>query len=250
MIPHTSIGPCVIFHSNSKDHYQLSNLYGTEVIVKKGSTLGADRDYRFPSAEHAYQCAQKVHTPWAHWEVGGKFADWNYVFDIMNEHGKYSLKHWKRKNMIGILAKFVINHPKTFGVKLVSLNKKLSVSKERWFPIFEAKYRGKLKDMLLKTSGTLVEHDRKAMTRLGKWGGLVKEGVLYGPNVMGKLLTEYRDSIRPKRAPKRAHSDIKVVGHMTLEQSVDAKFKKARVEGNIIDITDTLEEQIIANSEP
>lgn len=246
----TLSGPCVKFHSNSKDHFQLSNLYGTEVIVKKGSTVGADRDYVFPSAEHAYQCAQKVSSLWKHWEVGGIFADWDHVFDIMNEHGNYSMKYWKKKNMIGILAKFVINHPKTFGIRLCDPNYAMSISKERWFPIFDAKFKGDLKDMLLKTSGTLVEHDRKAGTRPSKWGGLVKDGVLYGNNHMGKLLTQYRDSIRPKRAPKRAHSDLEVVGHMTLEQSVDARFKKAKLEGKVIDITDTLEEQIIANSEP
>jgi len=242
----TLSGPCVKFHSNSKEHYQFSNLYNTEVIVKKGSTLGADRDYVFPSAEHAYQCVQKVQSPWAHWEVGGKFANWNYVFGIMNEHGKYSITHWQKKNMIGILAKFVINHPKTFGVSLVLPDYEMSVSKERWFPIFHAKYKGDLKDMLLKTSATLVEHDRKAGARPSKWGGLVKDGVLYGNNTMGKLLTQYRDSIRPKGSKR----DLEVVGHLTLEQSVDARFKKARLEGKVIDITDTLEEQIIANSAP
>lgn len=238
----TLTGPCVKFYSNSKTHYQFSNLYGTEVIIKKGSTAGADRDYVFPSAEHAYQCAQKVSSLWKHWEVGGIFADWDHVFDIMNEHGNYSMKHWKKKNMIGILAKFVINHPKTFRIRLCDPNYAMSISKERWFPIFDAKFKGDLKDMLLKTSGTLVEHDRKAGTRPSKWGGLVKDGVLYGNNHMGKLLTQYRDSIRPKR-------DLEVVGHVTLEQSVDARFKKARLEGKVIEI-DTLEEQIIANSEP
>ena len=242
-------GPCVRFHSNSKEHYQFSNLHAAEVIVKKGSTLGADRDYRFPSAEHAYQCVQKVQTPWAHWEVGGKFARWEYVFDIMNEHWKYGIKYWQKKNMIGILAKFVINHPKTFGVNLVAPNYAMSISKERWFPIFDAKFKGDLRSMLLHTSGTLVEHDRKAATRPSKWGGLVKNGVLYGNNIMGKLLTQYRDSIRPKRAPKRAHSDLEVVGHVTLEQSVDARFKKARLEGKVIEI-DTLHSDILANSTP
>ena len=113
----TLTGPCVKFHSNSKDHYQFSNLYGEEVMIEKG-TKGADRDYVFPSAEHAYQCVQKVQTPWAHWEVGGKFANWEYVFGIMEEHGNYSMGHWQKKNMVGILAKFVINHPRTFGIGL------------------------------------------------------------------------------------------------------------------------------------
>jgi hypothetical protein len=74
--------------------------------------------------------------------------------------------------------------------------------------------------------------------------GGVKAGVLYGNNIMVKLLTQFRDSIRPKRT----HSEV--VGHVTLEQSVDARFKKAKLEDKVIDISDTIEEQIIANSEP
>jgi hypothetical protein len=68
-----------------------------------------------------------------------------------------------------------------------------------------------------------VEHDRKAATRPSKWG--VKAGVLYGNNIMVKLLTQFRDSIRPKRT----HSEV--VGHVTLEQSVDARFKKSKAGG-------------------
>ena len=107
-----------------------------------------------------------------------------------------------------------------------------------------------VKNMLLKTSGTLVEHDRKAGSRPSKWGGLVKDGVLYGSNHMGKLLTQYRDSIRPKSVPKRPASDLEVVGQVTLEQSVNAKFKKAKLEGKVIDISEDIGDKIIANSTP
>ena len=131
--------------------------------------------------------------------------------------------------MIGILAKLVISHPKTFGVKLKPMDG-MDTSKQRWFPIFAAKFEGDLKSMLLKTSGMLVEHDRKAKVRKGKWGGLVQNGVLYGPNIMGKLLTMFRDSMRPKR-------DIEEVGHSSVEEVVAKKFKKARLEGKVVDLT-------------
>lgn len=219
--------PSVTFHSNSTSNYQLSNLYGCSVEL-----MGT-----FPSAEHAYQYLQKVDGSHEDWCVGGKFADWDYVLGIVNEHKSIRKEFWKKKNMIGILAKLVISHPKTFGVKLKPMDG-MDTSKQRWFPIFAAKFQGDLKSMLLKTSGMLVEHDRKAKVRVGKWGGLVQNGVLYGPNIMGKLLTMFRDSMRPKRVPKRVPKrDIEEVAHSSVEEVVAKKFKKARLEGKVVDLT-------------
>lgn len=218
----------VTFHSNSKKYYEFSNFYECKVPF---------HDLVFPSAEHAYQCLQKVEGSYEDWCVGGKFADWEYVLGIMNEHKPIRKEYWNKKKMIGILAKLVITHPKTFGIKLKQVDEDLAVSVDRWFPILNAKFQGDLKDMLLKTSGTLVEQDRMAMLRLGKWGGLVKDGVLYGPNIMGHLLTKFRDSIRPKRPI----AEVEEVAHMSTLDVVEAKFKKARTEGKVVDLTDTSE---------
>jgi hypothetical protein len=231
MIPTTTVSRSVTFYSNSKKHHQFSNLYECKVTVD-GKT--------FPSSEHAYQCLQKVDGSHEDWCIGGKYADWDYVLGVINEHRKVSAEHWKKKNMIGVLAIQVIRHPKTFGVKLLPPNHAMSISKERWLPILDAKFKGDLLSQLLKTSGILVEQDRKAKVRKGKWGGLVHNGVLYGPNIFGNMLTAFRDSKRPKRAAPDREPDIEEVGHTTLEQAVDARFKKARTEGRVVDLSDEL----------
>ncbi len=238
MIPTTTVSRSVTFYSNSKKHFQFSNLYKCNVTVD-GKT--------FPSSEHAYQCLQKVNGSHEDWCVGGKFADWEYVLGVINEHRSkpVSAEHWKKKNMIGVLAIQVIRHPKTFGVKLLASNNEMSISKERWFPILDAKFKGDLLSQLLKTSGILVEQDRKAKVRKGKWGGLVHEGVLYGPNIFGNMLTAFRDSKRPKRAAPEP--DIEEVGHTTLEQAVDARFKKARTEGRVVDLSEEPEVNTVVN---
>ena len=227
IIPTTPVSRSVTFYSNSKKHHQFSNLYECKVTVD-GKT--------FPSSEHAYQYIQKVDGSHEDWCVGGKFADWDYVLGVINEHRKVSVEHWKKKNMIGVLAIQVIRHPKTFGVKLLPPNHAMSISKERWLPILDAKFQGGMLSQLLKTSGILVEQDRKAKVRKGKWGGLVQGGVLYGPNIFGNMLTAFRDSKRPKRPA--ADMDIEEVGHTTIEQAVDARFKKARTEGRVVDLSE------------
>lgn len=215
-IQHCTVqGPSVTFRSE----HPLSNLYECKVTLH-GLT--------FPSAEHAYQYIQRVdngnHEDW----TVGKFADAKYVTGVARE--------WKKikKGPVGTLAKIVVSHPKTFGIKLKPRNT-LDISKERWFPILRAKFQGELKELLLNTTGTLVQLDEKARVRPGKWGGLVQKGVLYGPNIMGHMLTAFRDDMR-RRAPKRKR-DIEEIGHMNAEQAVQAKFKKAGAEGRVVDLS-------------
>ena len=63
-----------------------------------------------------------------------------------------------------------------------------------------------------------------------KWGGLLHDGVLYGPNIMGYLIHMFRDMSQPI---------IEVVHKSTLEV-VDEKFKKARrMKDIVVDLSDT-----------
>ena len=219
MIPSTPISHSVSFDTN-KNH-KLCNLYTCKVNIG---------NLTFPSAEHAFQCLQRIQGNYEDWCIGGKFASWEYVLGVMREHNKMNSPG---KELIGKLAEIVVNHPKTFGIKLKPMNEDMAISRERWFPIFKAKFQGELKDILLNTSGTLVQHDTSARTRVWRWGGLVQGNVLYGENIMGNLLTSFRDCIRRKRS-----AEVLEVGHTTIEQAVDAKFKKARTEGTIVDLSD------------
>ena len=189
-------------------------------------TLG---DLTFPSAEHAFVCLQYATENYQDWCIGGKFADWDYVLGIRREHEDTD-PPWKEKKLIGELAIYALQHPKTFGLKTKPMDVAMATSKERWFPIFHAKYQGELKDVLLNTTGTIVQYDDQARERPWRWGGLVHNGVLYGENILGHLLTEFRDMIRPKEV-------LEVVHKSTLDV-VDEKFEKAKTEGKVVDLTD------------
>ena len=99
------------------------------------------------------------------WEVGGKFSDWDYVLERVNEGRTKPLtvNHWKKKNMIGILAKWVIRRPFMFGLDISQVSneefERWSTSEDTWYPVFESKYQGDLLKDLLKTEGELIEFD-------------------------------------------------------------------------------------------
>lgn len=117
----SSIPQCTVHNSSvgfNWDHsVELNNLYECKV------TIG---NLTFPSAEHAYQCLQRVEGNYEDWTIGGKFADWDYVLGIRNEH-ETTDHGWK---LIGDLARYVILHPKTFGLNLKPMDN-LDTSKER-----------------------------------------------------------------------------------------------------------------------
>ena len=139
---------------------KFSNYFGVEVNV----TIG-DTEQTFPSAEHAYQAA-KCKGDLSEWQVGGKFSDWDYVLERVNEgrNKPLTVNHWKKKNMIGILAKWVIRRPFMFGHDISQVSneefERWSTSEDTWYPVFESKYQGDLLKDLLKTEGELIEFDR------------------------------------------------------------------------------------------
>ncbi len=224
-----------LVHSGGKTP-QLSNLFACEVEVG---------GVKYPSAEHAYQgrkCEDQDE-----WLVGGKYSDWDWVMARVNEGRKVPLstKHWKAKNMIGILAKWVIKRPFMFGLKYITPTDSLefhiwTVRESTWFPIFEGKFKGDLLDSLLKTEGQLVEFDRFAKSDT-KWGGKIVDYEVVGQNEMGKLLTKFRDSKRPKRKrEEEVEEPVKALKTMTQEQVIKAAFAKAAAEGAMIEIDQDL----------
>jgi len=224
---HTAVENSVVYHICPADS-ELSNLYECEIQIGR---------LTFPSASHAFHCLQKVDKrSYPDWCVGGKFTDWDYVLDKVNKRSLKPInkKYWKKKKLIGVLAEQAIKHRKTFNVRLKPRDDRLCVSKKRWFPILRAKFKGKLKKKLLETSGVLVSLDKKAKKRNSMWGGMVENGVLYGSNNMGNMLTSFRDYLKDKKRPR---VDIEVVGHMSLDESINNRFKKARLEGRVVDLT-------------
>lgn len=226
---------CTLVHSNGKEP-TLSNFFGCEVVVN---------GCKYPSAEHAYQASKCQDQD--EWLVGGKYSDWDWVMARVNEGRKVPLstKHWKSKKMIGVLAKWVSVRPYMFGLKAIAFANQeafdtWSVQESTWFPIFEGKFQGDLLSSLLKTKGQLVEFDRFAKEGT-KWGGKVIDNKVVGANEMGKLLTKFRDSKRPKR--KREEEDnepVKALKTMTQEEVIKAAFAKAAADGVMIEIDQDL----------
>ena len=152
------------FNSRKKEPYcKLSNFYTCTVKLADG--------WVFPSSEHAYQYLAKTHPDEdaRRWLVGGKFSNWDYVRGVIDEHNQRQKlkskqlklgKSWK-ETQIGILAKFVINHPTVFKV-----NTKFDRHKQTfnfWKPILLAKFQqhNDLKTVLLGTGNkVLLEFSR------------------------------------------------------------------------------------------
>ena len=76
----------------------------------------------YPSAEHAYQCLQKTEGSRVDWQVGGRYSDWDFVYDTLNKEREtdnkkpLSTASWQtKKRQIGILAVLVIRRPEFVG---------------------------------------------------------------------------------------------------------------------------------------
>ena len=217
----------VRFYSNaSAPLHVLSNFYGSHCVID-GET--------YPSAEHAYQCLQKIVGSRVDWQVGGRFTDWDFVYDTVNaERQSHKLKplsdsRWKKKKQIGILAVLVIRRPELFDLTLVDINsmdveerlrydtRSLSYE-ERWYPIFKSKYSNQaILSVLVNTSPhPLIEFKRGAHKKIVEtfnknghsnelahkaevWGAYNYGREIWGQNVTGVNLTRFRDSL--KRAP-------------------------------------------------
>ena len=233
--PSDSCAERTLIHSGSKCP-EMSNFYGCQVEVG---------GLKYPSVEHAYQASKcKDQTDWL---CGGRYSDYAWVLARVNEgrSSSLSVKHWKAKNMIGILAKWVISRPYMFGLEYVGPTdpaefEAWTVAESTWFPIFDGKFQGVMLDNILKTKGQLVEFDRFAKPDT-KWGAKVskEDGSIVGKNVMGQLLTRYRDSKRPKRKRDEGPSTpVKVSKVMTQAEVLAAAFKEAEASGDMIVIDD------------
>ena len=219
----------VRFYSNATaPMHILSNFYGSHCVIG---------DETYPSAEHAYQCLQKIQGSREDWQVGGRFCDWDFVYDTVNTDRisqklkPLSASRWKKKRQIGILAVLVIRRPELFDLNLVDIDSMsvderkrydtLSLSYEnRWYPIFEAKYSNDaIRTVLTNTyPHPLVEFKRGAHKKILQafnknghsnmlahkaevWGAYNNGKEIWGQNVTGFNLSRFRDSLKKPAPP-------------------------------------------------
>ena len=181
----------IYFGSNSvRPNNMLSNFHASE-FEYEGST--------WPSSEHAYVALERMEKIDRHRFVkGGDLSTLESGFKIMGLENK--IKFWSQKSNVGIVAKMATrpDMAKKLGLHLFALNEEYRTDEyliRAFTAIITAKYNSnpKAKAALMSTnSKTLVEFSRGAQreTLLGKpprWNALVKDGVLYGDNLMGKI---------------------------------------------------------------
>jgi predicted NAD-dependent protein-ADP-ribosyltransferase YbiA (DUF1768 family) len=130
------------------------------------------------------------------WIIGGKYAKYSNIAEL-----KANPEYWKKREMIGIVAKMRGNRMRS--------NKPTITKQEAidiWIPILKAKFNNnpRVLDVLRKTENTtLVEVSNRLHTKpIGdwikhKWEGHVHKdtGLRYGHNWMGDILMQIRSEL-------------------------------------------------------
>lgn len=172
----------------------------------------------YPSAEHIYQMQLKVDPSCFHmFECGGVLGSVESGFRAMGFKDKKlqsSVKYWGptkssgRPAMVGIVAKMAVNKPsRVEGLKLKAKPEFGFTDQELidiFVPILKAKwkcfkaFRDALKSVPKDT--TLIEFSRSAERevkayRSPRWSGLIKNGLLYGQNLCGRIMALVRDEM-------------------------------------------------------
>lgn len=150
----------------------------------------------FPSAEHYYvayfKCSELNDAE--RLAIGGDLSTWDGMKVVYprldNATIERKIKYWKRRDMIGIIAK-------KFGSQFrVRRNRETDTFNE-WVVVLHYKYHQNKqhRDVLLSTGEKhLVEFDRMAKPET-IWGGKVVNGIVVGQNQMGKLMMDARKSL-------------------------------------------------------
>ena len=183
----------------------------------------------YPSAEHAYQALKFPAKLRKRFAVGGdlaSFSAFRWFFPAREVDKK--IAYWRRKEMVGVVAKMVSNekHAKAAGLPPPSFE--LGCTPESFFEINLSKYTRsfELRQVLLGTGARyLLEFVRSAERQelngggRCRWGGLVKDPaqsgaagwLLIGENRMGRCLMWVREELRRRRACAQPSPDKPVM---------------------------------------
>lgn len=196
----------VYFGSSAKQpNNLLSNFAMCKVVDEENGLV-------FPSSEHWY-CSQKViASDRKRFTVDGDLGVMTpeaflLIYPACTIRDK-KFAYWSKKNNIGILAKMAVSTPTM--MRRLGLRPAVSMDETDalWMTLLLAKFRQNphIRQVLLCTlTAKLVEFDRGAQRNVLKgtpvlWGGLIKEGHLYGENRMGNLLMKCRTILAKESA--------------------------------------------------
>ena len=198
---------------DGSNHVYFGSGIGVKELSNFSKCLIKIEEGEFPSSEHAYQAIQKFEPEeWRRFECGGQFATLEGLGHFYKSDAFIKkLRYWGKDQMVGIVPKMVSapKRAKSLKLRMRACNPDaehmhLSAIKPLFKRILLAKYRQNAhhRAKLLETNNKyLIEFGKgaKRETDAGRtplWTGLVKDGSLYGKNLMGELLMEVRDVIR------------------------------------------------------
>lgn len=170
----------------------------------------------FPSSEHAYQSNKFVETDKHRFAANGDLSNIENLSHFYKEGVvEKKIKLWSNTTklnnkpvMVGIVAKLASNpkHAKQIGLTMKPLTdpnheanrkanfKRILHSKFQQNPHFKSKLMSTGDKMLIEFSRGAARVLKGKQAEL--WTGLVKDGVLYGQNLMGVIMEEVRSELR------------------------------------------------------
>jgi predicted NAD-dependent protein-ADP-ribosyltransferase YbiA (DUF1768 family) len=198
--PSTSLSNKLVvnFNSNTKGPLcRLSNFFESHVVdVTRKNVV-------YPSAEHYFQSMKCVPAHRKHFYVDGKLGSWAGAFQVLTDDPE----RWRRKQMIGIIAKMAVepNRAKKLGIVLKThkkSSKRVETYEEAcktWLPILRSKFKNRELATVLQSTGPdsylLNQSDphRDQNCRCG--GHIDSTGKMSGSNWMGRMMAQIRTEL-------------------------------------------------------
>ena len=228
------------FYSSAKEpYYNLSNLS----IIREGIDYNG---IKYPSTEHAYQAQKFIESDRKRFSLDGDLGNLSgFALVGANE------QQWMKKYNIGIIAKMASSDKNIKKLKLTKdpafdVNKNYDI----WIKILREKYKLEwFKEILIGTGNAYLLEFSKGAEKDAKKGsppfysGLIKDGVLYGTNTMGKMLMIIRDELngkflserrkknkmkKSKNKMKKSKNKMKIEEQEEQEQAVEEEEQKLK----------------------
>jgi len=183
--------PYIPFYACGKPPY---NMLSNFAYIKEGIEYDG---LRYISTEHAFQAQKYIKEQRKRFSVEGDLGQLDSGFDLAFDKDWEKKKlFWMKKNNIGIIPKMVTNEKR--GLKLgLTRDKNFVNTSELWFDLLWQKFRiDRFRKTLISTGNNyLLEYDRGGERMTPLWSGIIKDGKLYGTNLMGKYIMYIRDQI-------------------------------------------------------
>lgn len=190
----------VLYFGSGTKLKELSNLYECDILYK-GNV--------YCSVENVYQSLKFIesdrHRFMKDGDLGGYYSLIKYGDIFFGKKGDIDLfnkkrNYWEKKKCIGIIGKMCSNtkYSKKLGLTFDTFFEREKIFKEILIIKFENdKFKNILKNnkekMLVEFSRSCKRNFEKGI--IEKWCGLIDNGILYGENLMGKILMEIREDL-------------------------------------------------------